>query len=334
MPHLPPGYSARPMRVEDAADVTDMLNIEATAATGEPQFSAQDYAVDLQEPGVDLEEQSRVVLAPDGSVAGIAEIYTQAPHVHPFCWIRIHPDHCGRGLGWALTEWAESYNRARVHLAPAHARVSILCNAYTSNQEAQQLLSDLGFTQVRIFHTMRIEFHGPPPEPRWPEGLWVRTLVPGEDDWPVYRAMKDAFSDHWGHTQRDEEADFARWKHHIFAETQFDPSLHFLALDGEEIAGISLCSPPQGDGFDVGWVSQLGVRKPWRQRGLAQALLLHTFGEFYRRGTMKVGLGVDSESLTGATRLYEKVGMFVHSSTVSYEKELRSGEELATRSLE
>jgi len=49
-----------------------------------------------------------------------------------------------------------------------------------------------------------------------------------------------------------------------------------------------------------------------------------------------VGLGVDAQSLTGATRLYEKAGM--HSDParqlVLYEKELRPGIEIRTQSLE
>jgi hypothetical protein len=38
---------------------------------------------------------------------------------------------------------------------------------------------------------------------------------------------------------------------------------------------------------------------------------LHLGGEFARRGEKRVGLGVDAESETGATRLYERVGMHV-----------------------
>ena len=77
----------------------------------------------------------------------------------------------------------------------------------------------------------------------------------------------------------------------------------------------------------------LSVRRPWRRKGLGMALLYHSFGEFYRRGTRKVGLDVDSQNLTGATRLYERVGMRVNRQYDSYEKELRPGIELSTQSL-
>jgi GNAT superfamily N-acetyltransferase len=108
------------------------------------------------------------------------------------------------------------------------------------------------------------------------------------------------------------------------------PDLQFLAMAGDTIAGMALCRYLE----DFGWVDVLGVRRPWRKQGLGLALLHHAFGEFYRRGTADVGLGVDSQSLTGATRLYARAGMhpLVHYDV--YEKELRPGIELAVQSLE
>ena len=70
------------------------------------------------------------------------------------------------------------------------------------------------------------------------------------------------------------------------------------------------------------------MRRPWRKRGLGEALLLHAFNEFYKRGMLTIGLGVDASNPTGATRLYQKVGMTVAVEDVLYEKELRPGREL------
>jgi ribosomal protein S18 acetylase RimI-like enzyme len=71
-----------------------------------------------------------------------------------------------------------------------------------------------------------------------------------------------------------------------------------------------------------GWIGAIGVRPAWRGRGLAKALLLHSFREFHRRGQRRVGLGVDSENSTGATKLYESVGMVVDTEQVVWEKVL------------
>ena len=60
-----------------------------------------------------------------------------------------------------------------------------------------------------------------------------------------------------------------------------DPSLWFIVREGDEIAAVLRGEPNR---FDAGWVGAIGVRKPWRKRGLGLALLHHAFGEFYRRG--------------------------------------------------
>jgi mycothiol synthase len=60
---------------------------------------------------------------------------------------------------------------------------------------------------------------------------------------------------------------------------------------------------------DRGWVDVLGVLAPWRGRGIAGALLRRSFATFAGRGLRQVLLSVDAENPTGATRLYERVGM-------------------------
>ncbi len=154
-------------------------------------------------------------------------------------------------------------------------------------------------------------------------------MEPGQER-AVLLADRDAFRDHWGHVERPFEVDYRRLMHFIENDPEFDPDLWFLALDGDEIAGISLCSPSAAGHPDTGWVNALGVRRPWRRRGLALALLHHSFCTFYQRGRQKVGLGVDAESLTGATRLYERAGMLPVRQTAAYEKVLRPGEDLTT----
>jgi ribosomal protein S18 acetylase RimI-like enzyme len=100
-------------------------------------------------------------------------------------------------------------------------------------------------------------------------------------------------------------------------------------MDGDEIAGVALCNPRLGPDRETGFVDILGVRRPWRKRGLGLGLLHHAFGEFLTRGYKQVGLGVDTKNLSGATRLYKKAGMRVARELVVYEKELRTGEELS-----
>ncbi|MDX1615767.1 MAG: GNAT family N-acetyltransferase, partial [Candidatus Promineifilaceae bacterium] len=111
----------------------------------------------------------------------------------------------------------------------------------------------------------------------------------------------------------------------IERDDAFDPTLWHLAIDDDQIAGVSLCRPSSHQDPAMGWISTLGVRRPWRRQGLGLALLRQSFLEFHKRATVKVGLDVDSQSLTGATRLYRKAGMRELRRYDLYAKELRPG---------
>jgi ribosomal protein S18 acetylase RimI-like enzyme len=105
----------------------------------------------------------------------------------------------------------------------------------------------------------------------------------------------------------------------MMSYASFDPTLWFIVEADGEVAGVSLCKPHDAE-EGVGWIRVLGVRRPWRRRGVGRALLLHSFHEFRRRGFHAVGLGVDAESLTGANRLYEQAGMRIVTQNDIYEK--------------
>jgi ribosomal protein S18 acetylase RimI-like enzyme len=166
---------------------------------------------------------------------------------------------------------------------------------------------------------MEIELPQMPQASSLPAGIELRPFVLEKHNHAVYEAHEEAFRDHWGHVR----GSFEDWNHYIIEREDLDPSLWFIAWDGDQISGYSLCRYRMGSG----WVGSLGVRRPWRKRGLGEALLLHSFGEFYKRGTQTIGLAVDAQNPTGATRLYKKAGMQVAAEYVIYEKELRAGRE-------
>jgi mycothiol synthase len=161
-----------------------------------------------------------------------------------------------------------------------------------------------GFRVVRHSFQLRIDLDGPPPGPAWPDGIAVRTFRP-EDEEAVHEAHMESFADHWDFRRTERE----EWRHWGLDRPGFDPTLWFLAVAGDELAGLSLCQWHYSGEPDFGWVNVLGVRPAWRRRGLGRALLLHSFAELGRRGATRVGLGVDAESTTGALELYEQAGM-------------------------
>ncbi len=328
---LPQDYQARPARMDDVEAVVRMFNADAVQQIGIEKFTIQDTGGEWRTPGFNLETDTRVVLTPDAQIVGYYEVWDiNQPHVTVNCWGRVHPAHTDRGVGSYLLEWAEGRAHQAIPKAPADARIVMTCFVLSQNQAAHELFQSTGMRLVRHSLRMVIDLNGQPPTPQCPEGIHLRSLVVNQDERRVVQSVREAFSDHWGYVEIPFEEEYEHWLHHISTNERFDPSLWFLAWDGDEIAGISLCWPNTQDDVEMGWVGTLGVRRPWRRCGLGLALLQHSFAEFYRRGMRRVGLGVDAQNLTGALRLYERAGM--HSDPArqycTYEKELRPGFDL------
>ena len=151
----------------------------------------------------------------------------------------------------------------------------------------------------------------PLPEPAWPDGITVRTADPENlerDARLLHAAETESFSDHYGYTPSAVRGVVAL-PHPVLraGAGAVDPGDGWRGGRGHG-ALLPRSAPGQPD---LGWVSTLGVRRPWRRRGLALAILHASFRLLAARGKARVGLGVDSQSLTGATRLYEKAGMRV-----------------------
>jgi len=325
-------FVSRPATMADLEELVDLYNDYWEATAGVRKMTMENARTLCTTPGFDLERSTRVVLTPAGRIVGLALVVDLGtPPVHPEVAGAVHPDFEGRGVGAALLQWAEERAREAIARVPEGLRVSMYASSTVAHEPTRRLFEKMGLQAVRHSWLMAIDLDGPPPEPEWPEGIVIRTYQDHPDLGAVYRAVSDAFKDHWGYVQQPEEEGLRRWQHRIESDSEFDPSLWFLAMDGDEIAGMSLCPPHAPHDHEMGFVNTLGVRRPWRRKGLALTLLYLSFGEFYRRGKKKVGLGVDAGSLTGATRLYEKAGMYVEQQITLYEKELRPGQELGTQ---
>jgi mycothiol synthase len=213
----------------------------------------------------------------------------------------VHPRAKGHGLGSELVDRSEAALRTR-EIARIHQFV------VGADSAAAALMTARGYRDVRRFYDMAIQLDAAP------DALDLPVELFHEDDARAFHeALDEAFQDHWEHHGRR----FEEWWDRHRANPNFDPTLWFLIRDGDEIAAVCRNEANRNGG---GYVAAIGVRRPWRGRGYAKALLLHTFREFYERGMPRVTLGVDAASPTGATYLYERVGMHVEAENVVFEK--------------
>lgn len=328
-------YTIRPATMDDVAAVTELENICCIEESGRPEMKESDMRLEWQTPGFDLATDTRLMHDPAGKLVGFIGVYdTSKPHVNIFLGGRVHPEYRGQGIGTAMLQWAEERARQSIAKAPEGAQVTVSQGCLSTASATADLLKLQGFALTRHFWRMVVEFDGPPAPPQLAEGITIRPYDPATELPAVVKALGDSFKDHWGYVDEPFEEKLERWEQYIRDHETFDPRLFFLAVDGDQIAGISLCWPTTVEDPEMGWVGTLGVRREWRRKGVGLALLLHSFNEFYARGQQRVGLGVDASSLTGATRLYEKAGMRADRQWDRYEKVLRPGVDLRTQTAE
>lgn len=320
---LPEGLTMRPPTMDDLEIAYKLSLAHDLALHDEGRFSLEELRGDWTAPTHDLARDQRLVFAQDGQL--IANLYLEhRQYARFFIDVCIHPDHSDPRTGDALLELGESWAHARMTQAEPGVRVTLNCWISSDDQDALARCQRMGLTEIRRYWDMEIQMQEAPAQPEWPAGIELRPFVPERDARAVFDMIEKAFNDHWGHLP----GNFDTWQHRRVGRVGFDPSLWFIAYEGEQPVGGSLCS---NDG--PGWLDTLGILRPWRRKGLGLALLLHTFGEFYRRGQQRVLLGVDSQNLTGAVRLYQRAGMSIKHEKISLEKELRAGVELSTQAL-
>ena len=326
---LPDGFTSRPATTDDAACVATLWNDRSETTRGERPSTPELVLKTWDHPKFDLSTDSRLVYAPDEILIGYAHVRdVKDPPVDVFSGRSVHPDYNDAEWLWDdLLSWMETEARRVIPKAPEDARIALVAGTSEQDLTDQRELERHGFEHNRTFHRMQIDFAPPPEEAPWPDGINVRTVVPGEDDIELVTAYLEAFADHYGIIQQPFETELQEWRD-LMQENDFDPSLWFLATDtveGGAVAGLCICHPKAREDPERGQINDLGVRPAWRRRGIGRALLLHAFSKLASRGIQGAALTVDTENKSGAPALYERVGMRPIQASHTYVKELRPG---------
>jgi len=236
-------------------------------------------------------------------------------------WVR--PDARRRGIGDSLVNWAEEHARAAVAAGVAGPPGAAQVIGGWGDGDVpghDRLAAQHGYAVFRYGFEMRRPVDAPIPEAPLPEGLEIRPVV-AKDHRVIWDADTEAFRDHFEPSVRTED-DFAGW----FAAPSLDTSLWQVAWDGDEVAASIMTSINVEEnakiGLSLAWLDHVSVRRRWRQRGVAAALIASTLRLLRDRGAEVAALGVDAQSLTGALHLYEKMGFTRHRTGINYRKPL------------
>lgn len=303
--------SARSYQESDTAAVTDLFNLADVHAGGRAGYIASDTTAMVSTMVGDTTTDTTLRWAPDGSLAAVAMVLTP-----PTGGYRVdlpgavHPRWRGDGLGRELLAW-QLARAGELHRAAGSPDTwCVDASAVSTDQDALRLFRRFDLSPTRYWFDM-VASTAEPPALDLPAGLRTVAYRPDLRS-AVYAAHQDAFADHWGYQHRTA----AEWIPLTIGSDSFLPELSVVAFDGDEPAGYVL-SYSDADPARL-YVGHVGVRRPWRRRGLAASLLAVVLADAGRAGMTTAGLGVDADSPTGAVGVYERVGFAVEYQEVTY----------------
>jgi len=166
-----------------------------------------------------------------------------------------------------------------------------------------------------------------------PEGLEARPVAADsmrqiwEAEAEVNQELFEYVAEQW------DERRYAGW----LADASHTPRLWQVAWDGDEVAGMVL--PRIGEAANRGREMKRGhtehvfVRRPWRGRGLAKALLVRSLRVLRDEGMDEAELGVDSENDSGAHGFYERMGYVTERTDIWFRKPLDAAPRESNRRL-
>jgi mycothiol synthase len=253
-----------------------------------------------------LATDSFVLLTSAGQIVGYTAVCPDDEYIRLDVHTSVHPTQRQRGLEHALLALAEE--RACQLLAEADPPIPSLMRGWAFNALQRELLVKEGYHVSSSEINLEIMLESEPDVPQSIQGILVRRYQPGQDERAVHSVIQESFQDIGGHLYRE----FEKWSERATGHSHFDPNQLYVALDGEQIVGAITCRTYEGQAYEgdqEGHITQLGVLRPWRKRGIARHLMQQVFAAYYQRGIQHITISVDAHNPTGARQLYEAMGM-------------------------
>jgi mycothiol synthase len=278
----------------------------------EPWLPSADNLVHDWSPTSGYEPARDARLALDGEqVVGVAQVgwRERTGKVVHNAEVWVLPSRRREGIGTALARWVEAHSIEGVaagwggpqDLPHVHG-----AGTDRANEASNAFARAMGYVPVRFGFLMQRDLTEPIPDVQLPDGIEVRPVIEA-DHRRIWAADVEAFKDHWENAVR-EEADFRRF----FDNPDLDTSLWQVAWDGDEVAGsvmnVIYREENRELGIDAGWLEHVSVRREWRGRGVASALIASSLAILRDSGMTVARLGVDAENPTGALGVYQRLG--------------------------
>lgn len=303
----------RPLTIEDAGQIAEINHQMEQAEPADTHLSEADVLEELTGPTVDLTRASSGLFDGDllvgyTAIAAIADATAWKAHLDGgvrTAWTR-------RGLGGRLLRTAESQARAWKEEKFPELPGELSMWLEQSRVSTAALADAEGFETFRYFFRMQRDLAQPVQKIPPAAGFTIRPYMEADAD-PVRLARNDAFADHWGSLESSPE----RWQAHMVGAQAFRPQQSFVAVVDSggragRIAAFVMAEEFDAEttarGYRTGYIALVGTVREARGNGLASALLARQLQSMQDDGYQRAELGVDSDSPTGAGRIYQRSG--------------------------
>jgi GNAT superfamily N-acetyltransferase len=272
----------------------------------------------------DVDRYKDIIFAEiSGKAVAYGHTFWEQEHEGPLVYFVagfVSPEWRRKKIGTTL--FAMNEDRSREVAATHDANKKKVLHGWAASTEIgrNQMFINRGYEESRYFYLMLRDLSKAIQATELPSGLEIR---PSNETHfrKIFEASNEAFRDHWGHVEQSED-DYQRW----VKDPERDESIWKVAWDGDQVAGMILnyvhADENKKLGVNWGWTDPISVRRPWRRKGLATALLMESLKLLKEKGFSHAALGVDTKNPSGALGLYESAGYIVDEHWTDYRRKM------------
>jgi len=309
----------------DNEAIAEVMNRSWEADLVDSVISVSDVATKLVPSETFDPARDMMILEAKGRVIGMCEVswgrrlnnvtaYMQRAH--------LQPEWRHGGIRQSMLQLNETRIR---EIAAAHDKDRTKVFEVYANSEPNEwkaLLEKNGYRPSWYLFAMLRSLAESIPDLPLPKGVEVRPARPEQ-----YKIIWDAT----GEAMRDERTfTEERWNDEAFERyaksSNFSPDLWQIAWEGDQVAGGVHNYIDEDENIELkrrwGHTEEIFVRRQWRRKGLAHALIARSCRLLKEKGMDYATLDMEAENPSGALRLYESLGYKKDREFVFYRKTL------------
>lgn len=303
------------------ADITDLVKLNHPTGQVDEDTLVCDLQNFFDAPDVDRIGNFCVWKNTRGHLIGFGQLLLaeEEDEIEGYLYFDVHPNWRSHALETEILQWSEQCLLEVGRKLKLPVKLRLRCHGEQILR--QMVLEQQGFTLERRFLTMACSLHQPIPSSSLPNGFRLQQLSGEQDINAWVELFNNSFSAHWNHHSITEST-VKYWLNN----PHYKPELNWLAVasDGTLAAfGVGYINGEENarSGRNDGWIKLLGTGQGFHKLGLGRAMILTLMKQLQAAGMEQVKLGVDAQSLTSATRLYQSVGFQPVYTWLSYVKE-------------